>query len=433
MQKGSNEPHHSSLSKFVVRQERIRWSSTLIVFALLSGIVFSITSGCSAMRISRSSTLGRTVKTIDTPFVSFVEPNGIERLIPIPAEGLVLADLLNQHTSFATQRSVSIPRSNSLQGNSQEAPATTMTDLSATEALAKNLFTALEDSEFNLQDSLVQQKQKELLAKIEPLLTSNPDSSKTASDVLEAYVQRMQETNRFESFVTYFNSIQSKNSTRYPTDQSPRILTLGAGQGGSIVDQQIILTRRNGERLLLNANSLHSTPLGSILLANGDRVTLSYEADYTENFNPDASARTSNRVVITGLSQSAGQAIELEQQANALELYDRHASPYSNLLVLTRIDGLGRVEHHLLPTLDTIADTATAIDGTRFERLNRNKLRLLQLQDGDIVEFANLELHPIIVRSRIEHRQLQLEALTNTSTHRKHHNMTSNRLHPRSP
>jgi len=291
MQKGSNEPHHSSLSNCVVRHQRIRWSSTLIVFALLSGIVFSITSGCSAMRISRSSTLGRTVKTIDTPFVSFVEPNGIERLIPIPAEGLVLADLLNQHTSFATQRSVSIPRSNSLQGNSQEAPATTMTDLSATEALAKNLFTALEDSEFNLQDSLVQQKQKELLAKIEPLLTSNPDSSKTASDVLEAYVQRMQETNRFESFVTYFNSIQSKNSTRYPTDQSPRILTLGAGQGGSIVDQQIILTRRNGERLLLNANSLHSTPLGSILLADGDRVILSYETDYTENFNPDASAR----------------------------------------------------------------------------------------------------------------------------------------------
>lgn len=428
----STSQHHLSTTISMVRHQRTHSPRLFICIASLLCLVFSTNCGCSALRNSPLPIAGQTAKTIHTPFVSFVEPNGIERLIPIPAEGLVLADLLNQHTSFATLRSVAVPRSTGLLRNSQEASATTTTDLSATETLATNLFTALEDSEFDLQDSLVQQKQKELLAKIEPLLASNPDNSKTASDVLKAYVQRMQETNRFESFTTYFNSIRPKNVSGNPTDQSTRIRTLGAGQGGSVVDQQIILTRRNGERLRLNASSLHSTPLGSILLANGDRVTLSYETDYTENFNLDASVRTSNRVVITGLSQSAGQAIELEQQANALELFDRHASPYSNLLVLTRIDGLGRVEHHLLPTIDTIADTAAAIDETRSERVNRDRLRSLQLSDGDIVEFANLELHPIIVRSRIEHRQRQLEALTNTSTHRKHHKMTSNRLHPRS-
>lgn len=398
------------------------------------------------MRISPFPVAERTARPMHTPFVSFVEPNSIERIIPIPAEGLVLADLLNQHTPYASPRSVVNPQAKPSRGKPSNTLTTRMSDLSATETLANNLFTALEDSEFDLKDTLVQQRKKELIAKIEPLLTSYPDNQKSASDLLAAYIQRMKETNRFESFVTYMNTTYSQNDIRAndirdPAYRSSAMQPLGAGQGGRFVDEQITLTRRNGERLLMHTASLQSTSLGSILLADGDRITLSHETDdtddfYTNEFNPVASARPPNRVVVTGLSQSAGQALELEQQTDVLEFYDRHANPYSNLLVLTRIDDRGRVEHHLLPTMDTAdnitANTTAASDEIRSERLNRDRLRALQLRDGDIVEFANLELHPLIVRSRIEYRQRQLQALSDTTPHPKHHRIKS-QLHPRSP
>jgi len=351
--------------------------------------------------------------------VSFIELNGIERIVAIEPEGLLLVDLLRDHgiaQEFALSKpALSAPSmpAPSLQALSLPTPSLSAVDSQALGLLARNLFTALEDSDFDLADPLVIQRRSEMLARIRQV---NP--SVDPQETVDRYIQQRIATKRFEMLP---NELVVK----------PSATSSGAGEGRPIEARAssssylVCLRRKGGEEIQIGVEFIASTPLGGILLAGGDRVALvrvgesSFESAMslaTENRSANLESLGGvSRVLITGMSQSAGQAVEVESGAGLRSLKSAYGSPYANVVVHTRVGSSGKLIHRICPmeaSGEALSETAGV--GVNWERWC----------DGDILEFSHVELLPIVVGSRAEHRRMQLESLGartgETQRHRGH-------------
>jgi hypothetical protein len=366
--------------------------------------------------------------------VSFIELNGIERIVAIEPEGLLLVDLLRDHgiaQEFALSKpALSAPSlpTPSLQAPSLPTPSLPTPSLSAVDSqalglLARNLFTALEDSDFDLADPLVIQRRSEMLARIRQM---NP--SVDPQETVDRYIQQRIATKRFELLP---NELVVK----------PSATSSGAGEGraidarpteanqieaSAVSSSYLVCLRRKGdEEIQIGVEFIASTPLGGILLADGDRVALVRVGE--SSFDSAMSLATENRsanleslggvsrVLITGMSQSAGQAVEVESGAGLRSLKSAYGSPYANVVVHTRVGSGGKLIHRICPMeAGGEALSEGGVVGVNGERWC----------DGDILEFSHVELLPIVVGSRAEHRRMQLESLGartgETQRHRGH-------------
>jgi len=356
--------------------------------------------------------------------VSFIELNGIERIVAIEPEGLLLVDLLRDHgiaQEFALSKPVlpapSLPAP-SLQALSLPTPSLSAVDSQALGLLARSLFTALEDSDFDLADPLVIQRRSEMLARIRQM---NP--SVDPQETVDRYIQQRIATKRFELL---------------PEELvvKPSVTSSGAGEGRPIEARAIeanalrssylvSLRRKGGEEIQIGVEFIASTPLGGILLADGDRVALVRVGE--SSFESAVSLATDNRsanleslggvsrVLITGMSQSAGQAVEVESGAGLRSLKSAYGSPYANVVVHTRVGSSGKLIHRICP-MEASGEALSERGG-----MGVNGERWC---DGDILEFSHVELLPIVVGSRAEHRRMQLESLGartgETQRHRRH-------------
>lgn len=134
---------------------------------------------------------------------------------------------------------------------------------------------------------------------------------------------------------------------------------------------------------------IESSQLGGIILSDGDTISIHASDDFSE-----MSSSQGTRVVVSGISPSAGQSIQMPGYSRLTQLHQQHAGPYADIAILTRVTPTGRLRHHMIP-LDAHGAVGTDID----------------LNDGDLVHFANMDLLPILIQSRATSRKLQLKAI----------------------
>ena len=406
----------------------LQLSLCILASCFLAGCTSSF--GSLNKKIHRSG--AKTCSPRQPPTVSFIEPNGIERILSIPPQGLLLGDMLRDHgfpqrdahlrsgatppNSFAndlanTSNATGIVNSSTDAYPNIAANRNREIETQAIELLARNLFTALEDSEFDIDDPLVLQRRGELLARIRQ---ANP--SVDAVSTLDPYIQQLMTTKEYQSFPVQ----RSQESNRFLN---------GAGEGGGknyrspLGGSIVIIRRRTGEEIQIGLDAISATPLGGILLAEGDRVRvgrisdLGFDSVSASNADLDIgegkTRGATKRVLLSGMSQSAGQAVAIESATSVESLATTYRSPYSNVVVQTRASTAGGLVHRIIP-LDAMEFDAAMV-GT-----DRSSVGLLQLgvDEGDILEFSHVELLPIVVGSRAEHRRLQLESLRAGGKHR---------------
>jgi hypothetical protein len=348
--------------------------------------------------------------------VSFIELNGIERIVAIEPEGLLLVDLLRDHgiaQEFAMSKpalsTLTLPTP-SLQAPSLPTPSLSAVDSQALGLLARNLFTALEDSDYDRADPLVIQRRSEMLARLRQM---NP--SVDPQETVDGYIQQRIATKRFELLP---EELVVKPSATSSGAGEGRAIEARASEANQIEARAVsssylvCLRRKGGEEIQIGVEFIASTPLGGILLADGDRVALvrvgesSFESAMslaTENRSANLESLGGvSRVLITGMSQSAGKAVEVESGAGLRSLKSAYGSPYANVVVHTRVGSSGKLIHRICP-MEAGGEALSEIGvvGVNGERWC----------DGDILEFSRVELLPIVVGSRAEHRRMQLESL----------------------
>jgi hypothetical protein len=429
------QPRHESIGHIIPTGQSIPTGRRFRFALTLTVCLFAACSlaGCTSLHgrwKSPAKHFGATHRSDPAPqTVSFIELNGIERIVAIEPEGLLLVDLLRDHgiaQEFALSKpALSAPSlpAPSLQTPSLPTPSLSAVDSQALGLLARNLFTALEDSDFDLADPLVIQRRSEMLARLRQM---NP--SVDPQEAIDRYIQQRIATKRFdllpEELVVRTSVTSSGAGEGRPIDARPTEANQIEARASSS-SYLVCLRRKGGEEIQIGVEFIASTPLGGILLADGDRVSLvrvgesSFESAMslaTENRSANLESLGGvSRVLITGMSQSAGQAVEVESGAGLRSLMNAYGSPYANVVVHTRVGSSGKLIHRICPMEaggEALSESGgVGVNGARW-------------CDGDILEFSHVELLPIVVGSRAEHRRMQLESLGartgETQRHRGH-------------
>jgi len=303
--------------------------------------------------------------------VRLIQDNGSEHIEAIPSKGLLLCDLLSQ----SKLQSLPVGSASSSVRVSGQAP-----NLSALDSLSKTLNTALEDSGYDFEDPQVSQLIESMTARLQ--MAGAKDRPR---QIVRDYAETLKKEEQYQPFTNYIQRAAD-----------PDLSSLKRTPQGSALphdeplEQLIVcITRSDGDQIVIPANQLSRSPLGGILLANGDTVSIHPSEDFAAT-----NAGVSPRIVVTGMTNQAGQAIEMPSYSKLTQLHQQQAGPYADVAVVTRINPVGKLRHHIVP-FDPDGEVGSDID----------------LQDGDLVYLSNLELLPIVITSKAISRELQLRAI----------------------
>lgn len=324
-------------------------------------------SGCSAL--PRLKHPHREVESV--PIARWMDLQGNEEILEIPGKGLSLGEIIRR---FAQEPIVSA-RQVSSAPHSIDPLAKTLEGL---DAQSKNLATALQESEYDVEDPQVQQ--------LIGLMTKKLGASGSVDNPQEwirRYTDRLVSDREFRVFSEFAAESSLSNMKQMITEEQ------------AAPEVWVCVTRAQGEQLVMPMDQALQTALSSIMVNHRDTVSI-----HPRTFFENTSSADRARVVISGMSTSAGRSVEVARASRLKQLHSEHASPYADIAILTRVSPIGALRHHMLPIAP---DGSDAVD--------------LGVEDGDLVQFTNIELLPVVVGSRLQSRQRQIESIQKRERH----------------
>jgi hypothetical protein len=333
------------------------------------------------------------------------------KTLSIPSEGLTLIDVIERcERESMTSRSSSVNTSqrqaalaiSGQQNNPIASASQRYSDaLRKVQELKKNPLNAEEIAK--AAESMDQAKTA-LIEQLDRARVTLPAENRVAVEGLTRDLVAQSDNQRWDEIFAKFN----KRFLPATETASDRIVEEARFADESPL-QLVVLTRRNGRRIIVPLSIVKGWIAGDIALADGDTIGIAPKEGFDAFTRAGGDENTQVTIAISGLTKrseittTSGNATLASFVLDGRDAQDELES-FANIVVLQSLTPSGQIEEYILPMSEYPG----------FVGMKRELLQLasnLNLQDGDHLHFGALELTPLLLTSRAQNRELQARAL----------------------
>jgi len=371
-------------------------------------IAILIASGCTTTGL-------RSKKAIPPEYHGMVRTEGAlikNKTLVIPPEGLTLIDVVEQ----CERKSITTIAGNSLTPEIgkilRQQNDLVMLDSTAF-AIAMTNWRAGQSNENNQEIKAQVTKAKENL--IDSMNASGiklaNENKIVVEDLFKAIVliEPYGENEQNKLIAVFNNSLSTSAERNGQSDREADDQNTISSSPNNVPSQLVVLSRKNGRRIIVPIALVKGGIAGDIALADGDQIGIVPKEGFAAFTREGGEGKTSVTVALSGLTQR-DQVLELLDNTtlsgllNPMEESENELEQYVNVIVLQSLTVSGQLDEYILPN-------------SRYPAFSGFKSELdpivssVYLQDGDHLHFSALELTPLILTSRAQNRQRQTQAL----------------------